>query len=166
MRRHRAVADERFRVLFVCTGNICRSPFVEILTRHLLQARLGPAAVGGRWSVVECSPAGLGTTFAVREFARLVAAVEPSELPEDPVERAHALVDHARHRRGLLPLGGADADRVPDPMGGPRAAHHDAAVLLAAALEVVVTAITPTRTRIGVRGRTAPLQSPVQPHHA
>ncbi|WP_207908851.1 hypothetical protein [Pseudonocardia endophytica] len=30
-----------FRVLFVCTGNICRSPSAEILTRHLLRGRLG-----------------------------------------------------------------------------------------------------------------------------
>ena len=30
-----------FRILFVCTGNICRSPFAEILTRHLLIGRLG-----------------------------------------------------------------------------------------------------------------------------
>src|SRR4051812_49795210 len=30
-----------FRVLFVCTGNICRSPFAEILTRHLLRGQLG-----------------------------------------------------------------------------------------------------------------------------
>lgn len=30
-----------FRLMFVCTGNICRSPFAEILTRHLLVGRLG-----------------------------------------------------------------------------------------------------------------------------
>jgi protein-tyrosine phosphatase len=40
MGRHRQQASA-FRVLFVCTGNICRSPFAEILTRHLLVGRLG-----------------------------------------------------------------------------------------------------------------------------
>lgn len=41
--RHRRVevVDDEFRLLFVCTGNICRSPFAEILTRHLLVGRLG-----------------------------------------------------------------------------------------------------------------------------
>jgi protein-tyrosine phosphatase len=41
--RHRAPGeqDHAFRLLFVCTGNICRSPFAEILTRHLLIGRLG-----------------------------------------------------------------------------------------------------------------------------
>jgi len=30
-----------FRILFVCTGNVCRSPLAEIFMRHLLLARLG-----------------------------------------------------------------------------------------------------------------------------
>jgi protein-tyrosine phosphatase len=30
-----------FRILFVCTGNVCRSPFAEILLRHLLRVGLG-----------------------------------------------------------------------------------------------------------------------------
>jgi protein-tyrosine phosphatase len=33
-----------FRILFVCTGNICRSPMAEHLMREGLRARLGPAA--------------------------------------------------------------------------------------------------------------------------
>jgi protein-tyrosine phosphatase len=41
--RHRRKETE-FRVLYVCTGNICRSPFAEILTRHLLIGRLGGQA--------------------------------------------------------------------------------------------------------------------------
>lgn len=34
---------DRFRLLYVCTGNICRSPFAQFHTRFLLEARLGPA---------------------------------------------------------------------------------------------------------------------------
>ena len=33
-----------FRLLYVCTGNICRSPFAQFHTRFLLGARLGPWA--------------------------------------------------------------------------------------------------------------------------
>lgn len=29
-----------FRILFVCSGNVCRSPFAELLTRYLLAQRL------------------------------------------------------------------------------------------------------------------------------
>ena len=36
--------DEQFSVLFVCTGNICRSPTAERLLRHALRERLGDKA--------------------------------------------------------------------------------------------------------------------------
>jgi protein-tyrosine phosphatase len=38
------VSDEPFRILLVCTGNICRSPLAERLLRVGLTAGLGPAA--------------------------------------------------------------------------------------------------------------------------
>ncbi|MGH3611027.1 MAG: hypothetical protein ACRDRK_00080 [Pseudonocardia sp.] len=41
MGQHQVTDPRSFRVLFVCTGNICRSPFAEILTRHLLIGRIG-----------------------------------------------------------------------------------------------------------------------------
>lgn len=37
-------SSEVFRLLYVCTGNICRSPFAQFHTRFLLGARLGPWA--------------------------------------------------------------------------------------------------------------------------
>ncbi len=36
------MTGDRFRILFVCRGNICRSPFAEVVTRHLLTRRLQP----------------------------------------------------------------------------------------------------------------------------
>jgi protein-tyrosine phosphatase len=35
---------QRFNVLYVCTGNICRSAFAEVLSRQLLADRLGSGA--------------------------------------------------------------------------------------------------------------------------
>ncbi|MGQ0576498.1 MAG: arsenate-mycothiol transferase ArsC [Pseudonocardia sp.] len=205
MGRHRAVEDGVFRLLFVCTGNICRSPFAEILTRHLLVGRLGgrraasfdvrsagvqavvgapmhpdsraalarwglhgpasggfvarllePAMVGEsdlvlgasprhRSAAVECNPTGLGVAFGVREFARLAARVDQRLLPAEPVDRAHALVDLVRHGRGLAPPAPPEADRVPDPMGRPAAAHLEAAALLTGAVRVIVDVIAPPR---------------------
>ncbi len=34
-----------FNVLFVCTGNVCRSAFAEVLCRQLFDDRLGPASL-------------------------------------------------------------------------------------------------------------------------
>jgi protein-tyrosine phosphatase len=199
-RHRRKEAEDEFRLLFVCTGNICRSPFAEILTRHLLRGRLGggaaqaftissagvQAVVGSamhpdsraelepwnlhgshadgfvarqlrsamiersdlvlgatprhRSAVVARCPAALPITFSLREFARLVAAVDPGQLPGHPVARAHALVELARLQRGLVPVG-PDGDDVPDPMGRPRSAHHDVAELIYAAVATVVHVI-------------------------
>ena len=209
MGRHRA--EERtdaFHLLFVCTGNICRSPFAEILTRHLLRGRLGgrvavafdvssagvAAVVGSpmdpdsraelapwhldgaaadgfvarqleepmiegshlvlgatarhRSAVVEQCPAALPITFGLREFARLAAAVAPAELPAHPVARAHALVELARLRRGLVPPD-PDGDDVPDPIGRPRAVHHHAARLLHAAVADVIDIVSPAGYQAG-----------------
>lgn len=40
--RHQAA--RAFRILYVCTGNLCRSPFAEILTAHLMRERIAGAA--------------------------------------------------------------------------------------------------------------------------
>jgi protein-tyrosine phosphatase len=216
--RHRAPSeqDHVFRLLFVCTGNICRSPFAEILTRHLLVGRLGgrlaseievasagvQAVVGGqmhpdsrhelmpwgldgpvagrftarqlraemvddadlilganprhRSSVVECNPAGLPKTFGLREFVRLARAVDPAALPEQPVERAHALVELGRRQRGLLPPVDPGDDRVPDPMGGTADDHHRAATLIREAVSSIVDVIAPARPAVGPVRRAVP----------
>ena len=167
--RHRRadIDDSGFRLLFVCTGNICRSPFAEILTRHLLTQRLGGpvaarfdvasagvhAVVGAamhaqsraqlapwglhgdaadrfvarqlrsamatsahlvlgaspehRSAVVGRAPATLATAFALTEFARLVAAVDPGDLPSDPVAPAPPPRDEAPAPPGRALIRGA-----------------------------------------------------------
>jgi protein-tyrosine phosphatase len=68
------VADptpDRFKVLFVCTANVCRSPMAELLLRHaLLQSR---EAGAGRWALASAgtrAPVGR----AIDERARKVLA--------------------------------------------------------------------------------------------
>jgi protein-tyrosine phosphatase len=52
------VTDSPYRILFVCTGNICRSPFMERLTRARLDTSLGSAShrievsSAGTWALV------------------------------------------------------------------------------------------------------------------
>jgi protein-tyrosine phosphatase len=206
MGRHRREETE-FRLLYVCTGNICRSPFAEILTRHLLVGRLGgrvasafevaSAGVQGvvgsgihpfireelapwgldraaadrfvarrltsamvtdahlvlgastrhRSLVVDRQPTALATSFSLREFARLAGEVDPADLPVEPVRRAHALVEQVRRRRGVSPPSLPEADRIPDPIGGPREAHHEAAVLIRDAVSRIVDVIAAPLSR-------------------
>jgi protein-tyrosine phosphatase len=51
-----------FNLLFVCTGNICRSAFAEVLCRQLLEDRLGPEAR----RVFACSSGGLRAVTGAR----------------------------------------------------------------------------------------------------
>jgi protein-tyrosine phosphatase len=200
--RHRRQEEHiGFRLLYVCTGNICRSPFAEILTRHLLVGRLGGRAAAGfhvssagvtavvgsgmypdsrdqlapwrldgvaaerftarqlrsamiaesdlvlgastrhRSAVVDRNHAGLPITFSILEFARLARAVDPAELPQEPVARAHALVEAARMQRGLVPPDGSDS--VADPMGRSLRAHQEAAAQIREAVQAIVDVIAP-----------------------
>ncbi|MGY1618344.1 hypothetical protein ACI797_16515 [Geodermatophilus sp. SYSU D00691] len=197
--RHRRPETE-FRLLFVCTGNVCRSPFAELLTRHelvhrlssaeaaafhirsagtqaapradmhpssrrelrpweldgeaeqFLSRRLTPAQVEEsdlilgmsphhRSAILQETPQALGITFTLREFARLSALVDLEGLPEEPVPRAHALVEAARLRRGLVPPVDPEEDSVPDPIGQPQEAHHRAAELIRSAVDALLNAI-------------------------
>lgn len=82
-----------FRVLFVCTGNTCRSPLAEAMARRAIEAR--------DWTGIEVGSAG-------------VAAVEGAPASEGSrrVGERHGL-DLSSHRsRSLTPALAADADLI------------------------------------------------------
>ncbi|PVZ04263.1 hypothetical protein [Actinomycetospora cinnamomea] len=103
----------RFRLLFVCTGNICRSPFARFHTRLLLEMRLGPrwaswfdVASGGTGAVVGAemhplSRAQLGPLATHPD----VAAFRARQLPARDVEMADLVLTVSRsHRSAVLEL--------------------------------------------------------------
>jgi protein-tyrosine phosphatase len=192
---------DSFRILHVSTGNVCRSPITERLTRHFVSERLG---VLGRALVVESAgtwghegapmeanaetvlaefgadtsgftgrelldehviradlvltatrdhraqvismghSAGL-RTFTLKEFTRLVNAIDPATLPsldEGVVTRARALVRAAAALRGWLLAPTAEADEVYDPYGAPLPFFRSVGDEIHQALDPVVTALT------------------------
>ncbi|MET0188123.1 MAG: hypothetical protein ABW212_03935 [Pseudonocardia sediminis] len=77
------VAAEPFRILFVCTGNICRSPSAELLTRHLLVGR-----VGGRTAArVQVSSAGVRAVVGASVHAQARAQLAPWGLDGEHAAR-------------------------------------------------------------------------------
>jgi protein-tyrosine phosphatase len=183
---------DTFRVLHVCTGNICRSPLAEHLMRDGLRKRLGDDAdrfiveSAGTWghtgspmeayalstlssydvdgaaftarelvaehvvaadlvlgatrehraAAVVLHPRAAPRTFTLREFARLVSVVDPTDLPTgDPVERARALVVAAAANRGLVPPPRPSDDDLADPYQAPASAFAACGALVHATLQ-------------------------------
>ncbi|UGY93655.1 protein-tyrosine-phosphatase [Streptomyces gobiensis] len=199
-----ASTGRAFRILHVSTGNVCRSPITERLTRHALTDRLDGRLSGGL--IVESAgtwghegapmeehaatvltdygadPAGfLGRelldehviradlvltatrdhraqvismghsaglrTFTLKEFTRLVRAIDPATLPHPEgaggvAERARALVQAAAALRGWLLAPSAEADEVYDPYGAPITYFRSVGEEIRTALDPVVTALT------------------------
>ncbi|MBW1599849.1 protein-tyrosine-phosphatase [Streptomyces sp. JJ38] len=193
-----------FRILHVSTGNVCRSPITERLTRHALALRLDGERVGGllvesagtwghegapmeehaatvladygadpagftgrelldehviradlvltatrdhRAQVISMGHSAGLRTFTLKEFTRLVRAIDATSLPDAAspggvAERARALVQAAAALRGWLQAPSAEADEVYDPYGAPITYFRSVGEEISLALDPVVTALT------------------------
>ncbi|MFI6879680.1 protein-tyrosine-phosphatase [Streptomyces sp. NPDC050400] len=194
---------DSFRILHVSTGNVCRSPITERLTRHALAERLGDRLAGGlvvesagtwghegapmeanaetvladfgadpsgfvgrellddhviradlvltatrdhRAQVISMGHSAGLRTFTLKEFTRLVQAIDPATLPDaleaGVVERARALVRAAAALRGWLLAPSVEADEVYDPYGAPLPFFRSVGGEISEALDPVVSALT------------------------
>lgn len=111
-RHRREERTDAFRLLFVCTGNICRSPFAEILTRHLLRGRLGGRAA----AAFDISSAGVAAVEGAGMHPDSRAELAPwhldgplsagfvaRQLHPSTIERSHLVLGAtARHRAAVV----------------------------------------------------------------
>jgi len=151
-----SVPDPLFRVLFVCTGNTCRSPLAQVaLVRALGDDAARVAVTSAGTAAFEGSPASAPSVDVARRAGLDLSAhrsrrLDPALLAEadlvllmDPRDRAlverldaaaaartHALADFGRDR----PTGEA----IPDPYGGSLEAYEECLRRIAAHLERVV----------------------------
>lgn len=99
--------DGVFRILFVCTGNICRSPVAERLTAHGLRVRLGDDAdrfdvrSAGTWGYTG-SPMEEHAATALREHGAEPDGFRARELEPDMVRQSDLVLAATREHRAAV----------------------------------------------------------------
>ncbi len=103
---------DSFRILFVCTGNVCRSPIAERLTRLELDTRLAPATAGrivvesaGTWGH-EGAPMEAHAATVLDEYGADTAGFAGRELLDEHVIEADlVLTATLDHRAQVISMG-------------------------------------------------------------
>lgn len=134
------------RLLFVCTGNTCRSPMAEALARQLLDKRgRDDIMVESAGLAADGAPASANAVAVLREVGLDIA-----DRPSQPVTAAmcsradHIAVMSPQHAAALMVRFGVPADKlsvlgggIPDPFGGDMAVYRQARDRIRAALEAL-----------------------------
>src|SRR5213595_1630449 len=144
-------------VLFVCTGNICRSPLAASLLERALKERSIEVAVAsagtGAW---DGAPASEGAYLVGLERGLDLSGHRARLLTRELVEGADLILTMARHHRARVDeLGGegrvfvlgeyagreGDEAEVSDPFGGDLEVYRDTCVELEALIDAAVERI-------------------------
>jgi protein-tyrosine-phosphatase len=142
------------RILFVCTGNICRSPLAEALLKRALHERsveevTVESAGTGAW---DGAPASEGAYLVALERGLDLSSHRAQLLTREIVEEASLILTMARHHRARVhELGGegrvhvlgefvgktGEEAEVGDPFGGDLEVYRDTCAELEALIATV-----------------------------
>ena len=129
----------QWTVLFVCTGNTCRSPMAQAMMERKIKAKFGTLAADGNCPVVALSAgvsayggdkASHGALAAIRQFGTTLDDHQSTQLNAALVEQADLILAMGqRHRHVIVSqwpslaskvhLISPDGGEISDPFGGP-----------------------------------------------
>jgi protein-tyrosine-phosphatase/tRNA A37 threonylcarbamoyladenosine synthetase subunit TsaC/SUA5/YrdC len=154
-------------IVFVCTGNTCRSPLAEALCKKLLTDRLGCAVVelpargyhvaSAGLSAMPGGPAAVEAEGAARGYGADLSAHRSQPLTTDLAVRAdylvgmtqshlHAVMDYFGHL-GLMPRLLDPTGDIADPIGGDQPVYDACARQIQQHLEALVAEILPAEAK-------------------
>lgn len=156
-------AVEPFRLLFVCTGNTCRSPLAEVIARRELAAR-GWGQLEVRSAGVGAAPGGPaspGSLEAARRHGLDLSSHRSAPVTPEALDWADLiLVMSPSHLMRISDMGGGDKatllgafaagddpagapEAVPDPFGGSDDEYEATFVLLERLVGLVLDRLAP-----------------------
>jgi protein-tyrosine-phosphatase len=101
------------RLIFVCTGNTCRSPMAEGLMKHLLGPDCGWEISSAGVCAANGYPASPNAVAAMREKGVNISAHRSTHLSPELIEEADLLVTMTRgHRDAILAIAPESAGKV------------------------------------------------------
>ena len=161
------------RILFVCTGNICRSPMAEGMMRELIKGRTDVVVLSAGVSAPRGSSASRSAVDALSELGIDLASFRSQPVTGELLEQCTHVFTMTREHRRLLDLlfpeqgskirlvgefirGGGD---VPDPIGQGLTTYKRCRDAIKSALAQILDFVDQSSITMSSANRTAPIDS-------
>ncbi len=161
------------RILFVCTGNICRSPMAEGMMRELVKGRTDVVVLSAGVSAPRGSSASRSAVDALSELGINLASFRSQPVTGELLEQCTHVFTMTREHRRLLDLlypeqgskirllgefirGGGD---VPDPIGQGLTTYKRCRDAIKSALAQILDFVDQSSITMSSANRTAPIDS-------